>query len=396
MLADRMSRRSVLRGAAVCGAAALGWAGAARAESSEAFVKQDLTALFDTPQGTATIAAFASLVGASAVAGLGRYVSDQAPPGTLTAMDVAMLSLAAETAEPKLQAALQTAFTRARLTDTQQALITTFWSGVSADNVFAQSLLNAAGYIALPANFQTFQDFATAAPVTQIQQQADIPVTFKTAPNVAALDALVAAIRVVGTTPDYVGLANLIFGVTRQAGYARALLEISPLACTALVPYQSLPGARPAAARPAASPLYQCRIAVGAGVALTVIVAGLAAAAIAAGAKRPEIPLLQVVLAVLGAGATVGVSEQAMLAAIFPDCDDDLDNVLTQADSGEPGDNECKENGCNGSPPTMQDRLHSLIERAEAEKAWRAAGRKVDMFHLPRYPRLPDVAVSAP
>lgn len=392
----------MLRGVAASGLAAVGWPGAGLAASNENFVKKDLTALFDTAEGAAVIVAFSALVGASAAAALGKYLTNALPAGTLSATDVAMLALATDTAAPKLQAALRTAFTRGRLTAAQQQLITNFWSSVSAGNVFVQSLLDAAAYIAMPANFQVFQDFALAAPVTEIQAQASVPATLKTAPNVVALDDLVSVIRTVGMTADYVQMENVIYGVTRQPGYARALLSISPLASALLVPYESLPGVRPPLTGAAGSSMYQCRIPpaqlptqllglVGACVALTVVVAGLAAAAIATGDKRPELPLLEVVTMVLGAGDTVGVAELSALAAIFPDCDSDGDNVLTQADSGERGGDECKENGCNGSPLTVRDRLHSLIERADAEKAWRAGGRKVDMFHLPKYPRLPDL-----
>jgi hypothetical protein len=404
MSSDVMSRRLMMRGATSCGLAALAWPAVGLAGSNEAFVKRDLTALFDTAQGSAVIAAFSALVGASAAAGLARYVSHKLPAGALSAIDLAMLALASDTAEPKLQQALRAAFTRGYLTDAQRRLITDFWTSV-AGNAFVQTLQAAASYIAAPANFAIFQDFVVAAPVTEIQDQSIVPVTLKTAPNVVALDDLVAVIRTVGMTPDYGVLANAIYGVTRQPSYAQALLSISPLACTLLVPYESLGGVRPPPA--GGSALYQCRIPpaqapaqmlglVGACVAQTMIVAALAAAAIATGDRRPVIPLLEIVTVVLGAGDTVGVAELAALAAIFPDCDSDLDNVLTQGSSGEPGDDECRENGCNGSPPTLQDRLHGLIERADAEKAWRAGGRKVDMFHLPKYPRLPGFVGRGP
>jgi hypothetical protein len=406
MSSHLISRRSALHGAAACGLAALAWPRAALAGSNETFVKRDLTALFDTAQGAAVIASFSTLVGASPAAGLARYLSEKLAAGTLTALDFAMLALAADTAEPKLQAALRAAFTRTHLTAEHKRLITAFWRGAS-DTLFVQTLQAAASFIATPANFPIFQDFATAAPVTEIQDQSDVPAALKTAPNVAPLDDLVAAIRAVGTNDEYLGMANLIYGVTRQPAYAQALLDISPLASTLLVPYESLAAARAPLAPAAGSAMYQCRIPpaqapsqmlglVGACVAQTVIVAGLAAAAIAADDRRPVIPLLQIVTVILGAGDTVGVSELAALAAIFPDCDNDLDNVLTQDGSGERGDNECRENGCNGSPPTVRDRLHSLIERADAERSWRAAGRKVDMFHLPKYPRLPILARGTP
>jgi hypothetical protein len=401
MSSAAIGRRSILCGAA-CTLAALTLPRAANAGSNEEFVKRDLTALFGTAQGTATIAAFATLLGAPAAASLGKYLTDKLPAGILSPLDTAMLALAADTAEPKLQSALRTAFTRSRLTEAQKHLITDFWTTAAANNLFVQTLQAAAAFIAAPVNFGIFQDFAIAAPVTEIQEQSIVPATLKTAPNVLPLDDLVAAIRTVGLNAEYAQLGNEIYGVTRQPAYAQTLLDISPLASSLLVPYESLAGARPPAKSRAGSSLYQCRIPpaqvptqilglVASCVAPTVIVAALAAAAIATGDRRPAIPLLQIVTVVLGAGDTVGVSELAALAAIFPDCDNDLDNVLTQSSSGEPGDDECRENGCNGKPPTLQDHLHSLIERADADKAWRLAGRKIDMFHLPKYPRLPTL-----